>query len=154
MMSSYVTAVYVNSWSWHVHGSHSVCLLKPGVTARLGETSSAARRNRGWAQHVWESYGHGQQRHGQGMRLGAQSGCAYRRERERRIYGAHLIGRRGNGRAGPRTGNGPCAGDASRQAGRDGPRTGAVALGSRTPRRRWWLWRTWAAWHQRKLIYE
>ena len=28
----YVTAVYVNNWSWHVHGSHSVCLLKPGVT--------------------------------------------------------------------------------------------------------------------------
>jgi hypothetical protein len=32
MMSSYVTAVYVNCWSWHVHGSHSVCLVKPGVT--------------------------------------------------------------------------------------------------------------------------
>ena len=31
-MSSYVTVVYVNCWSWHVHGSHSVCLLKPGVT--------------------------------------------------------------------------------------------------------------------------
>jgi hypothetical protein len=29
----YVTAVYVNCWSWHVHGSHSVCLLKPGVTS-------------------------------------------------------------------------------------------------------------------------
>jgi hypothetical protein len=28
----YVTAVYVNCWSWHVHGSHSVCLLKPSVT--------------------------------------------------------------------------------------------------------------------------
>ena len=28
----YVTAVYVNNWSWHVHGSHSVYLLKPGVT--------------------------------------------------------------------------------------------------------------------------
>jgi hypothetical protein len=28
----YVTVVYVNNWSWHVHGSHSVCLLKPGVT--------------------------------------------------------------------------------------------------------------------------
>jgi hypothetical protein len=28
----YVTAVYVNCWSWHVHGSHSVCLLKLGVT--------------------------------------------------------------------------------------------------------------------------
>jgi hypothetical protein len=33
MMSSYVTVVYVSCWSWHVHGSHSVCLLKPGVTA-------------------------------------------------------------------------------------------------------------------------
>jgi hypothetical protein len=32
MMSSYVTAVYVNCLSWHVHGSHSVCLLKPSVT--------------------------------------------------------------------------------------------------------------------------
>jgi hypothetical protein len=27
----YVTVVYVNCWSWHIHGSHSVCLLKPGV---------------------------------------------------------------------------------------------------------------------------
>jgi hypothetical protein len=35
MMSSYVTVVYVNCWSWHVHGSHSVCLLKPGVKATL-----------------------------------------------------------------------------------------------------------------------
>jgi hypothetical protein len=33
MMSSYVTVVYVNCWSWHVHGLHSVCLLKPGVTS-------------------------------------------------------------------------------------------------------------------------
>jgi hypothetical protein len=31
MMSGYVTVVYVNCRSWHVHGSHSVCLLKPGV---------------------------------------------------------------------------------------------------------------------------
>ena len=31
MMSDYVTAVYVNCWSWHVNGSHSVFLLKPGV---------------------------------------------------------------------------------------------------------------------------
>jgi hypothetical protein len=36
MMSSYVTVVYVNCWSWHVHGSHTVCLLKPGVTAMRG----------------------------------------------------------------------------------------------------------------------
>jgi hypothetical protein len=32
MMSGYVTVVYVNCWSWHVHGSHLVCLLKLGVT--------------------------------------------------------------------------------------------------------------------------
>jgi hypothetical protein len=35
LMSSYVTVVYVNCWSWHVYGSHSVCLLKPGVTEFL-----------------------------------------------------------------------------------------------------------------------
>jgi hypothetical protein len=40
MMSSYVTAVYVNCWSWHVHSSHSVCLLKPGVTAAQEHTSA------------------------------------------------------------------------------------------------------------------
>jgi hypothetical protein len=32
MMSNYVIAVYVNLWSFHVHGSHSVCLPKLGVT--------------------------------------------------------------------------------------------------------------------------
>jgi hypothetical protein len=32
MMSGYVTVVYVNYCSWHVHGSPSVCLLKSGVT--------------------------------------------------------------------------------------------------------------------------
>jgi hypothetical protein len=32
MISGYLTVVYVNCWSWHVHGSHSVCLLKSGVT--------------------------------------------------------------------------------------------------------------------------
>jgi hypothetical protein len=31
-MSNYVIAVYVSFWSWHAHGSHSVCLPKPGVT--------------------------------------------------------------------------------------------------------------------------
>jgi hypothetical protein len=41
MMSSYVTALYVNCWSWHVHGSHSVCLLKPGVTVALSKGPSA-----------------------------------------------------------------------------------------------------------------
>jgi hypothetical protein len=28
----YVITMYVNYWSWHVHGSHSVYLLKLGVT--------------------------------------------------------------------------------------------------------------------------
>jgi hypothetical protein len=32
----YVIAMYVNFWSWHVHGSHLVYLPKPGVTRRLG----------------------------------------------------------------------------------------------------------------------
>jgi hypothetical protein len=32
MISNYVIAVYVNFLSWHVHGSHSVYLLKSGVT--------------------------------------------------------------------------------------------------------------------------
>jgi hypothetical protein len=32
MMSNYAIAVYVNFWSWHIHGSHSVYLLKLGVT--------------------------------------------------------------------------------------------------------------------------
>jgi hypothetical protein len=32
MMSNYVIAVYVSFRSWHVHGSHSVCLPKPGAT--------------------------------------------------------------------------------------------------------------------------
>jgi hypothetical protein len=32
MMSNYVIAVYVNFRSSHVHGSHSVYLLKSGVT--------------------------------------------------------------------------------------------------------------------------
>jgi hypothetical protein len=32
MMSNYVIVVYVSLRSWHVHGSHSVCLPKLGVT--------------------------------------------------------------------------------------------------------------------------
>jgi hypothetical protein len=36
MMSNYVIVVYVSFWSWHVHGSHSVCLSKPGVTKTEG----------------------------------------------------------------------------------------------------------------------
>jgi hypothetical protein len=31
MMSNYVIVVYMNFWSWHVHGSHSVCLPKSDV---------------------------------------------------------------------------------------------------------------------------
>jgi hypothetical protein len=32
MKSNYVIAVYASFWSWHVHGSHLVCLPKPGLT--------------------------------------------------------------------------------------------------------------------------
>jgi hypothetical protein len=35
MVSNYVIAVYMNFWSCHVHGSHSVYLLKPGVTVGM-----------------------------------------------------------------------------------------------------------------------
>jgi hypothetical protein len=35
MMSNYVIVVYVNFLSWHVHGSHSVYLPKPGVIVAL-----------------------------------------------------------------------------------------------------------------------
>jgi hypothetical protein len=35
MMSNYVIVVYMNCWSWHVHDSHLVYLLKPGVTLSL-----------------------------------------------------------------------------------------------------------------------
>jgi hypothetical protein len=35
MMSNYVITMYVSFWSWHVHDSHSVCLLKLGVTPIL-----------------------------------------------------------------------------------------------------------------------
>jgi hypothetical protein len=38
----YVTAVYVNCWSWHIHGSYSVCLLKPGVIVVYYETDSSS----------------------------------------------------------------------------------------------------------------
>jgi hypothetical protein len=41
-MSSYVTVVYVNCLSWHVHGSHLVCLLKPGVTTSAAEATQTA----------------------------------------------------------------------------------------------------------------
>jgi hypothetical protein len=37
----YVTAVYVNNWSWHVHGSHSVSLLKPDVTLSVHSSYSS-----------------------------------------------------------------------------------------------------------------
>jgi hypothetical protein len=29
----------VSFWSWHVHGSHSVCLPKPGVTTNYAESN-------------------------------------------------------------------------------------------------------------------
>jgi hypothetical protein len=35
MMSGFVTTVYVNYLSWHVHGSYSVCLLKMDVTNKI-----------------------------------------------------------------------------------------------------------------------
>jgi hypothetical protein len=41
-ISSYITAVYVNCWSWHVHGSHSVLLIKPGVTRTQATDSTRA----------------------------------------------------------------------------------------------------------------
>jgi hypothetical protein len=68
MMSSYVIVVYVNCWSWHVHGSHSVCLLKPGVTvahwlrAALRAVSRAAGRR---AAHT--AGGRRHDRRGEGM---------------------------------------------------------------------------------------
>jgi hypothetical protein len=40
MTSNYVIDVYVSFWSWHVHGSHSVCLLKLGVTLARASSSS------------------------------------------------------------------------------------------------------------------
>jgi hypothetical protein len=42
-MSNYVIAMYVSFSSWHVHGSHSVCLPKPGVTASLVGADPLAR---------------------------------------------------------------------------------------------------------------
>jgi hypothetical protein len=44
MMSNYVIDVYVSFWSWHVHGSHSVCLPKPGVTQGLARGGELHRR--------------------------------------------------------------------------------------------------------------
>jgi hypothetical protein len=35
MMSNYLIDVYVSFLSWHIHGSHSVCLPKPGVRPNL-----------------------------------------------------------------------------------------------------------------------
>jgi hypothetical protein len=37
MMSCYIIVVYVNFLSWHVHGSHLICLIKPGVTISVME---------------------------------------------------------------------------------------------------------------------
>jgi hypothetical protein len=47
----YVTAVYVNNWSWHVHGSHAVCLLKPGVTDANLKTLTL---NTNWKTKIFE----------------------------------------------------------------------------------------------------
>jgi hypothetical protein len=41
MMSNYVIDVYENFWSWHVHGSHSVYLLK---------TEACMHTNLGWQE--------------------------------------------------------------------------------------------------------
>jgi hypothetical protein len=50
----YVTVVYVNNWSWHVHGSHSVCLLKPGVTHQKSKNVIYGKETYvGWG--VWSS---------------------------------------------------------------------------------------------------
>jgi hypothetical protein len=47
----YVTTVYVNCWSWHVHGSHSVCLLKPGVT--VSPRTTRRRTLARWGADLW-----------------------------------------------------------------------------------------------------
>jgi hypothetical protein len=55
MMSGYVTTVYVNCWSWDVHGSHSVCHLKPSVTFCIDLSLSLWRigtMSRSF-QHAW-----------------------------------------------------------------------------------------------------
>jgi hypothetical protein len=48
----YVTAVYVNNWSWHVHGSHSVCLLKPGVTSTVLLHLASSQEGTRYSHHL------------------------------------------------------------------------------------------------------
>jgi hypothetical protein len=45
MMSNYVITVYVSFRSLHVHGSHSICLPKPGVTP-VDNTSYATSKEK------------------------------------------------------------------------------------------------------------
>jgi hypothetical protein len=99
MMSSYVTAVYVNCWSWHVHGSHSVCLLKPSVT----EGPRAALGGGGGAP----------------PRAGAAGGAARQRagEGHRRALGPGEGRARGAGEGRRRAPGEPCAGVARAQGG-------------------------------------
>jgi hypothetical protein len=52
MMSSYVTVVYMNCWSWYVHGSHSVCLLKPGVTVDHPHVTKNLVTTRRWLEAI------------------------------------------------------------------------------------------------------
>jgi hypothetical protein len=40
MMSNYLIAVYVSFWSWHIYGSHSVYLPKPGATKGDGQKTA------------------------------------------------------------------------------------------------------------------
>jgi hypothetical protein len=49
MMSNYVIVVYVSFLSWHVHGSHSVCLPKPGVTRKAPNMERNHMRRQGSA---------------------------------------------------------------------------------------------------------
>jgi hypothetical protein len=54
MMSNYVIAVYVSFWSWHVHGSHSIYLLKPGVTRAVarGRIRGAVNKELGFGFYM------------------------------------------------------------------------------------------------------
>jgi hypothetical protein len=91
MMSNYVITMYVSFRSWHVHGSHSVCLLKPGVTLsadraeefRKGETTAGSRcaklrRSSPWPRRWQKSGGDGRttkrQRGEAALRLGECEG--------------------------------------------------------------------------------
>jgi hypothetical protein len=62
MMSNYVIVVYVSFYSWHVHGSHSVYLQKPGVTPAFtrawAETSQTSRKSRPMPTSPWNRHPH------------------------------------------------------------------------------------------------